>query len=616
VTNEQDQTNTVRPIRKRQLLAPGESAVASIGISLAFILLATTMGSTWWALRMQRSSVARTRAGQIRATGELLAGSIESMLTADGLSAVRRLVTETAAKHELAVCRIVTADDKIIADADPRKITVTAPPSTWPEAQIGEASDTLDRDTLSLTYPLAARGRNVARLELAAVISAAAWGSWEAQVGSGVIGVSSLLALLFLYRHARARLKPASAVREALLAIDGGADDEIAELSEDLGAEASIWNTLLAKKRDLHEQLVAQRAEKSLNSNSNMPADLDAACDAMSQGLVLLNSDLVVKYSNGAAAVFLGVKRDEMSGGLMTELVQDQEVLDLLRQVLVKSGGRRGIIEIDQRGEGAGGVLRFIARPVRRSDSAAAMLVIEDITQQRVAEEARHAFVAQASHELRTPLTNIRLHVETAIEDGEDEPEIRAQSLNVINHESRRLERIVAEMLSVAEIDAGSFSLRRDDVTPLAMLEQLEEDYRPQAKHKNVELVFDLPPKLPSLQGDRDKIMLAFHNLLGNAIKYTPDGGRVTVQVEVEDEKLLVQVADNGIGISEEDAPRVFEKFYRAKDARVSKITGSGLGLALARQVIQLHGGDITVESRIDKGSTFTLALPIDARAA
>ena len=110
--------------------------------------------------------------------------------------------------------------------------------------------------------------------------------------------------------------------------------------------------------------------------------------------------------------------------------------------------------------------------------------------------------------------------------------------------------------------------------------------------------------------------MLALHNLIGNAIKYTPAGGKVNVEVDIEGEQLTVNVEDSGIGIDDEDAARVFEKFYRAKDKRVTKITGSGLGLALARQVIQLHGGDITVESRLDKGSTFTLSLPVETQAA
>jgi len=331
---------------------------------------------------------------------------------------------------------------------------------------------------------------------------------------------------------------------------------------------------------------------------------------------VLVDGGLTVSYANGAAAVFFGVKRDDVTGKLLPELVQDESILDSVRQVLAETGHRRSIVEVDRRGEGTGGVLRFIARPVRRSDPAAAMLIIEDITQQRVAEESRHAFVAQASHELRTPLTNIRLHVETAIDEGENDPEIRSQSLNVINQESGRLERIVGEMLSVAEVDAGSFSLHADDVNPSVLFAQLEKDYQPQAEKKSIELVFELPPKMPVIHGDRDKIMLAFHNLVGNAIKYTPAGGEVRIQVDVQTDKLVLHVADNGIGISEDDAARVFEKFYRAQDKRVSKITGSGLGLALARQVIQLHGGDISVESHIDKGSTFTLVLPLSADAA
>ena len=596
---------------------PGESAIASIGLSLAFILLATTMSSAWWALQNQRSSLRDARIEQVKAAGELLAGSAEAMLSAEALSAVRRLVTETARKHNLSTCRIVMAENQVVADADPRNIMVVGVLSAWPETTAESPSETSDENTLTLGYPLAVRGRNVARLELVAGISNAALVSWETQLGAGAISVVALVALLIVYRYTRSRLRTASAIREALLAMSNDeATEQSATLTEDLGTEAIIWNGLLAKKQEMHDQLVAQRASKSLNTARSGSVDLDTACDAMSQGLVLLDGNLVVGYANGAAAVFLGVKRDDVTGSSLPEITKDESILDSVRQVLAETGHRRSIVEVDRRGDGTGGVLRFIARPVRRSDPAAAMLIIEDITQQRVAEESRHAFVAQASHELRTPLTNIRLHVETAIEEGENDPEVRSQSLNVINQESVRLERIVGEMLSVSEVDAGSFSLHTDDVSPGVLFEQLEKDYQPQAEKKNIELVFELPPKLPVLHGDRDKIMLAFHNLVGNAIKYTPDGGRVTIQVEVEADTLRVQVADNGIGISKEDAARVFEKFYRAQDQRVSQITGSGLGLALARQVIQLHGGNISVESYIDKGSTFTLVLPLSAKAA
>jgi signal transduction histidine kinase len=266
-------------------------------------------------------------------------------------------------------------------------------------------------------------------------------------------------------------------------------------------------------------------------------------------------------------------------------------------------------MEIKQPEDGA--VLRYSVRPIRRDETAMAMLYIEDVTQQRAADDARNAFVTQATHELRTPLTNMRLHIETALEEGEADPALRAQSLNVINAESRRLERIVSDMLNVAQIEAGSLELAHDDVRLEDLFAHLATVFRPQAEEKQITLTFNLPPKLPVLQGDRDKIMLAVHNLVGNALKYTPENGQVTATVDAGDRQLTVEVRDTGFGIAEEDQQHLFEKFYRAQDRRVVKITGSGLGLALAREVIRLHGGDITVQSQLDKGSTFVLTLPV-----
>jgi signal transduction histidine kinase len=144
-------------------------------------------------------------------------------------------------------------------------------------------------------------------------------------------------------------------------------------------------------------------------------------------------------------------------------------------------------------------------------------------------------------------------------------------------------------------------------------MESLEQEYRPQARSKQLSLGFQLPPKLPTFQGDRNKLGLALHNLIGNALKYTPPGGSVRVQVDYDDRELVVAVSDTGIGIPEADLPRVFDKFHRADDPRLAEIKGTGLGLALAREVIRLHGGDIDVESTLDQGSTFTLRLPLRA---
>jgi signal transduction histidine kinase len=330
---------------------------------------------------------------------------------------------------------------------------------------------------------------------------------------------------------------------------------------------------------------------------------------------VLVDDRLNVKYANGAAAIFLRAKRESLPGTSIQDHVKDSEVLESLRAVAGGGVRRRAIVEVSRPESQGGGVLRISVRPVRKDDSAAALLTIEDITQQRVADEARNAFVAQATHELRTPLTNIRLYVEQAIEAGDDNA-VRTRALDVINQESRRLERIVGDMLSVSEIEAGSFKLRAGDVRLETMFDDLKAEYAAQAKEKNLNLSLHLPPKLPVLRGDRDKIVLALHNLIGNALKYTPEGGKVDVKVDADEQRLQVEVADTGIGISPEETDLIFEKFYRAKDKRVSAITGTGLGLALAREVVRMHGGDIAVRSQLDQGSTFTLTLPIRAEAA
>jgi signal transduction histidine kinase len=300
----------------------------------------------------------------------------------------------------------------------------------------------------------------------------------------------------------------------------------------------------------------------------------------------------------------------------VAQRLDDPKLLEGLQGALDKTLRRRTTVEVDRGQQQRGGVLRFTVRPARESDAARAVMIIEDITQQRVAERARYAFVAHATHELRTPLTNIRLYVESLVDEPDASPAERGQRLNVINQEVRRLENLVGDMLSVAEIESGAMRADRDDVPMAAIFETLHKDYQQQAADKSITLHFDLPPKLPTLQGDRAKLVQALHNLVGNAIKYTPEGGEVRVKAEWAKGQLVVDVADSGIGIGEEDLANLFQKFYRARDERVSKITGSGLGLALSREIVRLHGGEITVQSQLNKGSTFTVNLPATAQAA
>jgi PAS domain S-box-containing protein len=443
------------------------------------------------------------------------------------------------------------------------------------------------------------------------------WSYWKGQSAVAAVGAAMLVALLLVYRKLRSRAMAMGAIAEALLAAARGeVTREALMVSNEFGEEARAWNDLLDQKEQLKRQAIADQVNGALGTRRESKGDLEAAFDCMSQGLLLIDDKLRAKYANGAAAIFLNVKREEIINTDISTFLQDKQVVDEIRSIAINGGRKRSTLEVKRETASGPGVLRFSIRPVRREDPAAAMIIIDDITQQRVAEEARNSFIAQATHELRTPLTNIRLYVESAIEDGENDVALRAKALNVINQETRRLERIVSEMLSVSEIEAGAFRLNEGDLYLDQLFDEIKPDYLLQAQEKQIELKFNLPPKLPVMKGDRDKIMVAMHNLIGNAIKYTPREGKVTVNVDIRDGKLVVDVVDTGIGISEADREKIFEKFYRAQDPRVSKITGTGLGLTLAQEVVRLHGGSITVESQIDHGSTFTLTLPTRAEAA
>jgi signal transduction histidine kinase len=205
--------------------------------------------------------------------------------------------------------------------------------------------------------------------------------------------------------------------------------------------------------------------------------------------------------------------------------------------------------------------------------------------------------------------------VEHALEECEKDVAQTIASLNIVNEESQRLSRVVSEILSVSEIEVGSFCIHKDDVRLDALFTQLQSDYEAQARDKKITLTFNLPPKLPVLQGDRDKIFLAVHNVLDNALKYTPKQGCVSVTVTVEEDRLCIVVTDTGVGIHEDELEKIFEKFYRSKDKRIHGITGSGLGLPIAREVVRLHGGDLKAASEWDKGSTFTVILPLSEEA-
>jgi signal transduction histidine kinase len=618
-------TGRTRSWLSERFLERGEGAIASIGLAAAVVLLGSLGFSAWWAGVKTSRALDEARSLHLRSLAQTIAHSSEALLAesgAGGLSSVRSIVNNAALADGLSVARIVLSDGSVLADSEPSRINVRELPQSWP---VGVASET-ENDWVGRREGAATAeeqifipGGGPATLLLADGETSHASQLASMHVGVGAIGASAMLLVLVAYRSLRARLRGIAALRDALHAVASGESSSAAlQLGRNFGPEAAAWNQLLAEREELRHKALENRAAGKLSPRGDVvgrEGDLLSACDALSYGMLLVDDRLSVRYVNGAGAAFLRCKREDVAGKDALRLLDDPRLTEAVRGVATGHHKQRSTIEIARDEDRGGGVLRYTIRPVRRDDQAAALVLIEDMTQQRIADSSRNSFVAQATHELRTPLTNIRLYVESLLEGGADDALQRSKGLNVISQETRRLERIIGDMLSVAEIEAGSLRLRTGDVRLETLFPELEAEFIETARAKDIRLSFDLPPKLPVIHGDRDKLVQAAHNLVANAIKYTPAGGSVNVRAITDDKNIGIEVSDSGIGISPGEQDKIFEKFYRAKDKRIGSITGSGLGLSLAREIARMHGGDITVQSEIDKGSTFTLNVPTRAAA-
>lgn len=253
--------------------------------------------------------------------------------------------------------------------------------------------------------------------------------------------------------------------------------------------------------------------------------------------------------------------------------------------------------------------------PGRSGDGEGLAWVLNDVTQQRIATEARDQFLMTATHELRTPLTNLQAYAEALQEEDDLEVERQKEFCNVINSEANRLGRLVDQLLTVSQMEAGSMVPNRHELELLPMLEQVTDQLKGQAEQKQITLATNLAVKLPTVLGDRDKLQAAIVNLVGNAIKYTPENGQVVVRCSADDRWIRIDIEDDGPGIPEDEQERVFEKFFRGAATRDADQRGNGLGLAFAREIARLHGGEIDLQSNIGDGSVFTMRLPIGGRS-
>lgn len=327
----------------------------------------------------------------------------------------------------------------------------------------------------------------------------------------------------------------------------------------------------------------------------------------MTDGMAAFTMDGEQVHMNPAAESMLGVRIEE-------RLTFDELFFDLALNTDETATRSFLTCEITRKGR----ILSVTLAPYGAQDGEGGVIaVIHDITDQKRLDDARREFVANVSHELRTPLTNIRSYTETLLDAAGELPlETEKQFLGVISSEAERMARIVTDLLTLSRLDYGRMELRMTEFSLAEMLQNIVDAMKLNAEESNHALQLEIIEPLPKIVGDRDRLEQVVVNIVSNAVKYTPPGGHIWISAQPElQETVRIAVKDDGIGIPEEDVPRLFERFYRVDKARSRAAGGTGLGLAIAKEIVEQHAGHIAVESVYGRGTTVTISLPIHAVA-
>ena len=347
--------------------------------------------------------------------------------------------------------------------------------------------------------------------------------------------------------------------------------------------------------------------QSTLAAVENERDKLDTLFLHMTDGVVAFDHDGHLIHCNPAANDLLRrkVEPDCTYEELLGDMHPFEEVLALQRPNYVEEELRVGERTLD-----------LYLAPFSDHKKGGVLIVLHDVTEQHRNEERRKEFVANVSHELRTPLTNVRSYAET-LRDGGDIPRDTANSfLDIIITETDRMTHIVQDLLTLSRLDAGNAELVLSRFPFGDAIHSVFQANALNARQHQHQLTYDPPESLPLIVGDRSRLEQVMMNVIGNAIKYTPDGGHIHITAGSTEDTVWMEVSDDGIGIPEKDRERIFDRFYRVDKARSRESGGTGLGLSIAKEIVERHHGSLRLVPREGRGTTIRLVLPIDPNRA
>jgi len=329
---------------------------------------------------------------------------------------------------------------------------------------------------------------------------------------------------------------------------------------------------------------------------------LVAALSRIEDGVLILDAHNVVEMTNVAAERIFDMKAGVRRGRTFIEVVRDYEFDLLLRRSLETRCPQDTVIKTRR-----GKILNVAIMPL--DDIPGHIVIVRDLTERNRLEEIHHDLISNISHEFKTPISSIKLLAETLLQGAIKDERVANEFLEKIGIEADKLAQMTEELSLLAKLESGEADAGRGETDIGGLIRQAVARLSTQAQKAGLKMEVDLAANLPRPVIDGDRIESVLLNLIGNAIKFTGRGGTITLAAGVDEDNILVSVADTGIGIQAGELSRIFERFYKVDKSRAGE--GSGLGLAISRNIIKAHGGRIWAESQEDKGSTFYFTLPL-----
>lgn len=512
-------------------------------------------------------------------------------------------VVKTTGQQIQARITIIGEDGTVLGDTDQNPLTMENH-SSRPEViqalstGVGQSirySATLHEDMMYVAVPVLDRAQVLGIARVALPLTTVQSSIDDAvKTVLPVMAAVTVLVVLAAALLARMITRPVRQITRAAEGIAAGNFDQRIPIRtyDEIGRLGRVFNEMSSS---LKTTLVTISEERSKLVN---------VLSSLTDGVVMTDSEENIILVNPAAERLFNFKESKVTGRPLIEAVQDYEIDSAAKKCLKTFTEQTALLD-----SATGKFLRVIVVPIVAARSTGALILFQDLTELRNLQTMRRELVGNISHELRTPIAGIKVMVETLKGSASGDKGKTKDLLARIDDEIDRLTQMVSELTELSRIESGGAELRLTPLNLNLLVEETVAQLNSLAQKQQITISSDLDKKLPEVEADKERIRQTIVNLVHNAIKFNHPGGKISISTRTDGESAILSISDTGIGISKDDLPHVFERFYKADKSRSRD--GSGLGLAIAKHTIQAHDGEIWAESRSGEGSTFTFSLPI-----